>query len=69
MQKYLKSLVPLVAGVALFIIDKAFAGDAVPDEVWLALMGTAPVVWAVPNKTDPIPVVVAVDSVELKKAK
>jgi hypothetical protein len=50
MTAYMKALIPLAVGAALCLIDKLVAGDSVPDAVWLTLLGTSPVVAAVPNK-------------------
>jgi hypothetical protein len=50
MTEYLKALLPLAAGAALCLIDKLFVGDDIPDAVWLTLLGSSPVIWAVPNK-------------------
>jgi hypothetical protein len=48
--EYMKALVPLVVGAAVCAVDKLVAGDAVPDAVWLTLLGVALPVAAVPNK-------------------
>lgn len=48
-EQYLKALYPLVAGAALVAIDKLLVNDSIPDEVWLTLLGTATIVFGVPN--------------------
>lgn len=50
MTAYLKALAPLAAAVVVCLVDKLVANDAIPDAVWLTLLGTSPVVAAVPNK-------------------
>jgi hypothetical protein len=50
MTAYMKALIPLAAGVVVCLVDKFVAGDSIPDAVWLTLIGTSPVVAAVPNK-------------------
>lgn len=48
--EYMKALVPVVVGVLVLAADKLVAGDAVPDTVWLGLMGISLPVLAVPNR-------------------
>lgn len=50
MTAYMKALVPFVVGLVVCVVDKLMVGDVIPDEVWLTLFATAPVVAAVPNK-------------------
>lgn len=46
---YLKAIVPAVAAVVIIVVDKLIADDAIPDEVWLTLLGGAATTYVVPN--------------------
>lgn len=48
--RYMKAFLPLAGGILIAVVDKLVLNDDIPDALWLALLGTAPVVAAVPNK-------------------
>lgn len=47
------AVLPLVAGLILLVLDKLLLDNEVPDEVWLALLGSGPLAGAGAYKAKP----------------